>query len=515
MARDGGKQIGSGLISMASQGITSFIEGVSPSSWFGPGQPLAPIPPKDQQQSRRWDYPFGVNLQINSRQLESGFTYANLRALSDGYDLLRLVIQTRKDQVTAIPWSFRLKPGDGEIKSSQQKRKNVDDPRIKKLNKMFLYPDGEHEFSRWIKAFLEEVFVTDTLSIEPRKLNNGEIYGFDVIDGTTIDRKLDISGRTPPPPSPAYQQIIKGVPYRDLTTEELLYYPFNYRVHKIYGQSPVEQIIVTVNMALRRQMSQMAHFTEGNIPEALAMVSDAWSKDQITDFQAIFDLMAGDPNKRSRIRFLPGLQNIVFPKEKMLSDEFDEWLARVVCFCFSISPQPFVKQMNRATAQQAQGQATEEGLIPLLSDIANCITTLVSRYLGWDDIEFSFLDDEERDREKRANIDKIYISVGKVTIDEVRARDGEEPFGIGPIIVSANGPIPLKPFLNGGPMADGLPEHSQSPEEMRSDKQKQMDQQLALQQANAKANESGSGNKDSGYNQGNKLVPKPVVEEGD
>jgi hypothetical protein len=38
-------------------------------------------------------------------------------------------------------------------------------------------------------------------------------------------------------------------------------------------------------------------------------------------------------------------------KEPDLKGPFDEWLARIVCFAFSISPQALIQQMNRATAR--------------------------------------------------------------------------------------------------------------------------------------------------------------------
>jgi len=37
------------------------ITGVTPDTWFGPQQPLAPQAPADVK-GRQWDYPFGANL---------------------------------------------------------------------------------------------------------------------------------------------------------------------------------------------------------------------------------------------------------------------------------------------------------------------------------------------------------------------------------------------------------------------------------------------------------------------
>jgi len=66
-------------------------------------------------------------------------------------------------------------------------------------------------------------------------------------------------------------------------------------------------------------------------------------------------------------------------KDIVLKDAFDEYLARIVCFCFSISPQPFVNQTNRATAETAKAQATEEGLGPVLNWFKRLIDQIVQR----------------------------------------------------------------------------------------------------------------------------------------
>src|ERR1700736_6177047 len=85
------------------------------------------------------------------------------------------------------------------------------------------------------------------------------------------------------------EQIIHGRPWRLLTSDELMYLPRNPRPHKAYGFSPVEQIVTTVNIALRRQAMQLQHFTEGNVPPGLLNAPDGWSPEQIRQFQEWFD----------------------------------------------------------------------------------------------------------------------------------------------------------------------------------------------------------------------------------
>ena len=77
-------------------------------------------------------------------------------------------------------------------------------------------------------------------------------------------------GRAPEPPDPAYQQILKGIPAADFSAEELLYLPRNARAHRLYGMSPVEQIALTVNIALRRDASTLDYYRAGSSPDAFA-----------------------------------------------------------------------------------------------------------------------------------------------------------------------------------------------------------------------------------------------------
>ena len=75
------------------------ITGVSPDTWFGPLQPLAPMAPPEVK-GRQWDYPFGANLNYVPRS-DDGVSFAELRALADALPLLRAVIEARKDQIAA------------------------------------------------------------------------------------------------------------------------------------------------------------------------------------------------------------------------------------------------------------------------------------------------------------------------------------------------------------------------------------------------------------------------------
>jgi phage portal protein BeeE len=238
---------------------------------------------------------------------------------------------------------------------------------------------------------------------------------------------------------------LKNVPVREFSTDDIIYYKRNPRIWKVYGYSPVEQIVLTVNLALRRQTSVLQHFTEGNVPEGL-MFTPRLECDQVREFDSWFNsLLSGNTAEMRRIKFVPGGDGGKFEQIKPveLKSHFDEWLARIVCFAFSVPPTAFVSMMNRATAEQADETGKTEGLLPLITSVENLLNQILSKWGGYDDIEFSFVTERAVDAMKQAEADSMRIKAGVMTIDEIRIRDGLEPFGIGPGILTPTGWVPL------------------------------------------------------------------------
>jgi phosphopantetheine adenylyltransferase len=437
-----------GLISRVVQGVKYMISGVGPSTWFGPQQPIAPI--SQESKGRTWDYPVGYNLQITKRPYEAT-TFDQMRQLADNYDLLRLIIETRKDQIAKMQWRIKPRDMDGAKPDKGTVKKLA--PQIKAIKDFLIYPDREHDWDTWLRMLLEDLFVIDAPTIYPRMTKGGGIYSLDVFDGSTILRKLNADGRTPEPLDTAYQQLIKGVPMADFSRDELIYRPRNVRSAKAYGFSPVEQVIVTVNIALRRQLFQLSYYTEGNVPEALIGVPETWTTDQIALFQAYWDdLMEGNLAQRRHAKFVPSGVKLMDAKEHALKDDYDEWLARILCFCFSINPQPFVKMMNRATSETIQQATMEEGLHPILSWIKSMMNYVLWKYFQAPELEFDFETGEEVDPAIEAEIINTKVRAGALSIDEWRSKDGLDPLpdGLGKeyLIYTASGATPLEKVLN-------------------------------------------------------------------
>lgn len=454
------------------QGVRYVVQGVEPGSWMSPGQPVLPVA-QEEARGRLFDFPVGTNYTYTPRSTEA-ISFATMRGLADGYDLLRLIIETRKDQLSKFNW--KVGPIDPE---------REEDERCRKLRDFLRYPDREHPWDIWVRALVEEMLVIDAATVYPRKTFGGELYSLDIIDGATIKRIVDATGRTPIAPSPAYQQVIKGMAAVDYSADELVYRPRNYRVNKFYGYSPVEQVIATVNIALQRQASQLSYYADGSTPDLIFQCPETWNPDQIREFKTYWDMMLkGNVQERRGTMFVPSGTAPVNVKEAMLKDEYDEWLARIVCFAFSIAPTPFVKQMNRATAETIQQQALNEGVAPLQKWIKDTLDYIIQRHAGYADLEFQWDEEDAIDPFVQAQIAGIYLDKGVVTDDEVR-----ENLGLDPLTpeqreqMKANQPQPMGFDEDGNPIpaqgnsAVGSPKgkpggEEGSPDENEADKRK-------------------------------------------
>src|ERR1700730_11800740 len=346
--------------------------------WFAPLNPLSPIAPPDIA-GRRFDFPSGYNLATRPRANEP-VGFAELRGFADAYDLLRLVIETRKDQMERQRW--RIRPRDPKFKRKSAAVDADMSTRIAALENFFQKPDGVTRWKTWLRSLLEDMFVIDAATLYCQRTRSGQLFALQQLDGATIKRVIDDWGRTPQPYRtplplagegregewvfpPAYQQVLKGMPAVNYSARDIIYRPRNVRAHRVYGYSPVQQVLMTVNIALRRQLWQLDYYSEGSIPDALIGVPQGWTPDQIKQFQDYWDTeFAGDLARRRRAKFVPGdtAVKVHQTKEPEQKSDFDEWLARIICYAFSVPPQWAVKLMNRATADNQSAQSEEEGL---------------------------------------------------------------------------------------------------------------------------------------------------------
>ena len=404
-----------------------------PETAFSPGIPL--VPP-DQQPVRVNEFRPGTNLIYNPRANEP-IGFAQLRALAN-VEPVRLAIETRKDQIERMDWSIKVR--------NPRKPRGDSEERIRRVERFWRKPDGVHPFATWLRMSMEDLLALDAPAFELRRSRGGQLIGIDVVPGDTIKILVDDTGRTPVPPLPAYQQVLYGRIWANLTSRDLMYVPRNKRPHRLYGFSPVEQIVVTVNTVLQRQASQLFHFGIGNVPAGILNAPDGWTPDQIQQFQEYFDArLAGNLGEKQKAIWVPKDTKYQAFKEPLLKDEFDEWLARVICYCFSLPPTPFVKAMNRSSAEQADQTALEEGREPFLRWWKRIADAVIADELDCPDLQWVWEPVDDIDPQLQSGIHDQRLRNGSSTINEVRLFYGEDPIEGGdvPRIYVANGALSL------------------------------------------------------------------------
>jgi hypothetical protein len=198
--------------------------------------------------------------------------------------------------------------------------------------------------------------------------------------------------------------------------------------------SAVEQVLVTVNIGLRRQAQQLAYFTDGTIPDAVWQVPPTWTTQQIAEFQAYWDTVVNDAQTRRKMRFAPGGVTPVMTGARALVDQFDEWLARIIAFCVSLPPTPFVRLVNRATGETMYEEALQEGLMPLMTWIKSLVDFMICHWFGYDDIEMVWDDVRKVDPAEKEQRDIALVNEGAISLDDIRTERGMEPLGIPPFV---------------------------------------------------------------------------------
>ena len=192
-------------------------------------------------------------------------------------EILRLIIETRKDRGSVVPVTFR----DRGAKVRQTVL--VRGPAVS----LFRKPDGIHGLTAWRRMIREDLYVLDAPTVYMDRDRRGNVIGFDIIDGATIKVVPDNWGRLPREGNTAFQQVLRGVPAVDYDARDIVYAPRNPRPHKFYGFSPVEQIVVYIDTYIRRMLGQRNHFTEGNIPEMLIACPETWQPAQVKEMQRV------------------------------------------------------------------------------------------------------------------------------------------------------------------------------------------------------------------------------------
>jgi hypothetical protein len=395
---------------------------------FSPGVPVEPLPGTQNQLPRQWQFTVAQNTQRMPRGESVSYTpFSQLRQLATSYDIAALCIATRVEQVQGLQWS--IVPRD--------KRKQADSKvmsRVEALTNWWKYPDRVNDFSSWVGMLIYDVMSIDAMTLYRRRTRSGHLYALEVVDGATIKPIIDNRGRTT-----GYQQVLWGETVSDysrayadapdeqlfFTPHDMIYRPRYQRSFTPYGFPPTEWVIVRVNTALRKQSLDLAHFTDGNIPDMIAAPPEGLlDPNQLREFEEMFNAdLAGNDKNRSKIKFIPFNMNLRELMPFNYSTEIDRWMMNVTVAAFGVTPSElgFTEDVNRATALAQESITYRRGI----EGISNWLKTLFDRMLAEDfrspDLEWQWHFGKADDRMLLAQLDQIYTGMGVISPEEVRA----------------------------------------------------------------------------------------------
>lgn len=448
---------------------------------FGPGTPILPgainpLREDGRADPRRYEYQVAQNINIGTEQKLVPFK--TLRGAAEQIDIVRRCIEVLKAKISGLDWDIVIAEdasekiiaeigGDHTRAMSQARTKFSDE--IYRLRTFWENPDRANglTFIDWMMMSLEEILVLDAWAVWPQKTVGGDLYGFQILDGSTIKPLLDDRGMRPMPPQAAYQQILYGFPRSEFqansdnedadgefTSDDLSYFIRNRRANSVYGSSPVERCLPIADLYLRRQQWLRAEYTDGVSPEMM-LTSDAdFGNDPLVMKQyenIINDNLAGQTEQRKRALILPsGLKPQFYEGygEKFKSN-LDDYLITSITGHFGVLPTEIGFSakggLGASGHQQGEAEAAQSiGVAPLVQWIGKMLTNISYTYLGMPrELEFKFMVGEIRDNEEMAKKSDLELRGGTKTMNERRSELGlpllDTPAADQPILVAGNG----------------------------------------------------------------------------
>ncbi len=352
---------------------------------FAPGQPIAPSPGLvgAHGSPRQFAYPAGYNIAQRPRATEQT-SFEQLRALAALYDGIQLCERVYFDLLGRL--ELRLVPraealAEGEDGTGPRWREAA-----RRVSAFLESPDRVQDLRAWLVAFVRDLLEIDAVAIYTRQTRGGALYALELIAGETVKPLLDLSGRPPRPPAPAYQQFLYGMPAGDYTLDQLDYIRETSRSDSPYGLSRVERILLRVNQALRKQHFDLARFTDGVTPLGIIEPPDSldWTPEQIETYERAFNgLLAGNDSQRVRARMLPSGSrwHPITGDDPLIA--FDRFLLNVTVAAFGLTMDElgFTDTSNRSTGQSQEAVIYRRAVAPVVALVAGFLTRKVRTWL--------------------------------------------------------------------------------------------------------------------------------------
>jgi phage portal protein BeeE len=348
-------------------------------------------------------------------------TPVNLRKFAET-PVARRAINAIKDRVAGMRWQIQPRRG----KALDQLPAGGE--RIDLLTANFEAPNPDDSFRSMIEQVLEDVIVGGFGAIEVHRTeDNVHPMALFPVDGASIRMRTDWDGS---PSSVRYEQVTGrfGADGNiSLKDEELSYIRLNTRSHTPFGLGRLEVAFETINsfLSAHRFAARLASNSVMQYALWLQNMSPVhherlirWWQDEIEGTGRVPILSV--ESKPEVLRFGGGT-------DADLRLGWQEFLLRIIADAFDLPPQwlGVERDVNRSTAAEQNDTAFRQAIVPTARLIAEHLTRdVISKGLGWHDLEFVFADLDAGNALEDAQIQEILLRNNVLTVNEVRRMRG-------------------------------------------------------------------------------------------
>lgn len=396
---------------------------------------------------------------LGYKHKSSTMTYDMLRRMSET-PLIKAIITTRQAQVAefAYPQNNKFEPGFVIKKKQKHFAEEQDEVTEKDRENMhniaeFLINGGEDgnawngdTFDTFLKKIVEDSLVLDQATFEVVRNNFGQPIEFLATDGGTFrvadtyeqEKSENTLGREEVKGYlPKYVQIIEGEMVGDYHPWDLCFGIRNATTNIIsngYGRSELETLIQIVTWMLYSDTYNGNFFSQGASPKGFLKVSGNVNSNRIQEFrQQWMSMTAGVMNAWKTPIIESEKMEWIDLQQKNTDMQFSEWqeyLLRVACAVYKISPDELGFNIGSSGSNNAMMEGSNEskikyskdkGLRPLLKSIEFWINKWIVNAIDGD-YEFRFvgLDTESEDKQLELDIKRATTFMG---LKEVRRKN--------------------------------------------------------------------------------------------
>ena len=338
---------------------------------------------------------------------------------------------------------------DSSIKDSEKRnrvrwifkimiRKIRDDAESHKyvVKNLFEHPSNtDSSFRVLLELLLEDILIFDAGALVKNYNYQGDIAELYTIPGQEVKLYRNEDGTAPEAPEAAYAWEDKGVLRAEFTNEELVYITQNPQ-HSGYGLSPLEVAAYIITASLYADEYNIEYFKHSNVPPGVLNLGENVTEDQRAIFQKLWENEVLGRGGAHKIVFASGSDKMQFipmrvqTNQDMQMMEYLKWTTSVKCACYGLSPQDigFVLDFHRTTAETQAELSKTRGVNNLLNLLQSYFNEeVVKTEFEFMDVKFAWNTEVAKDNIQIAQVDKIDIDTGVISINERREKLGLKP----------------------------------------------------------------------------------------